>query len=1002
MLAGGELFERDTELHALAAALDGVHRAGAVVTVGAAPGTGRTALLAAAARMAAEREHVVLSARGSDAGRGVPFAIVRELLARELDRRSPRARALLLRGGAAPAASVFGADTPGSPEVGGPGRADAPGSPTDAAGEADAPGSATGAAIVGLHWLLVHLAERRPLALLVDDAERGDAASIGFLAHAAARIAELPVVLVVAARMPAGGEEDRLGRIEQAARTATRLRPGPLGPAAVARLVGAPVASAFAAACREVTGGNPFLVAELGREIAARGIEPGDASVGAVRALGPAPIAQRALLRATPGAAAVARSLAVLGDGASTTLCARHAGLDPAAMGEAVAALTGEGVVADALPLRFAHPIVRTALAARLAAAERAVLHARAATVLHEAGEPPSRVATHLLETEPGALGPWVVPVLRGVAANARARGAPALASAALRRAVAEPRGTADAGAGAAHEPRGTADAGAAHEPRDPTDELLRELGLAAFEAGEIDAVVHLRAVHARAPDARARARAALDLVPALISTGAVPAAVTALREALAGIRGADDELEAEIAAEVAAIAALDEPSAAAAMPGLEARTGAAVDSPVARRTMANVAQWIAMSGGSAARVTALARRALDGGHLLRDAGPRSPAFLYAVALLVQADAFAEADVHLDRALALAREQGSAIGYVTTSMLRSFSAYRQGALDAAVAEARAATDSAEEHGWELGLPATVGFLVDALIERGDLDEAGEALQRYDADTGMPSGMLGHAYLVSRGRLHLARRETHAAIVDFEELAQRTAGEGWSATIGAPTFRTYLAAALAAAGATDRAAALATEEVELARGWGAPRAVGMALRLQGVLTAGPERIARLERAVAVLAPAGAVLEHARALADLGAALRRDGQPSAAREPLTDALALAERCRATPLARYAQEELAATGARRRRAAGHDGVGALTPSEQRTARLAADGLSNVEIAHALFLTRKTIEMHLTQAYRKLGIASRSELPAALTAAGPDAPPLSGSPARSASPAG
>ncbi|MGH2937359.1 MAG: helix-turn-helix domain-containing protein, partial [Solirubrobacterales bacterium] len=51
-------------------------------------------------------------------------------------------------------------------------------------------------------------------------------------------------------------------------------------------------------------------------------------------------------------------------------------------------------------------------------------------------------------------------------------------------------------------------------------------------------------------------------------------------------------------------------------------------------------------------------------------------------------------------------------------------------------------------------------------------------------------------------------------------------------------------------------------------------------------------------------------------------------------------------------------------------------LTPSERRVADLAAQGLSTPQIAHRLFITRKTVESHLGQAYRKLGVAGRGEL--------------------------
>ncbi len=102
--------------------------------------------------------------------------------------------------------------------------------------------------------------------------------------------------------------------------------------------------------------------------------------------------------------------------------------------------------------------------------------------------------------------------------------------------------------------------------------------------------------------------------------------------------------------------------------------------------------------------------------------------------------------------------------------------------------------------------------------------------------------------------------------------------------------------------------------------------------------------------------------------------------AAREPLREALELARRCGAATLARRAYDELLATGETVRR---HSpiGVESLTPSERRVSRMAASGVTNRQIAEALFLTIKTIESHLAAAFDKLGVHSRGELPRALT---------------------
>jgi DNA-binding CsgD family transcriptional regulator len=171
----------------------------------------------------------------------------------------------------------------------------------------------------------------------------------------------------------------------------------------------------------------------------------------------------------------------------------------------------------------------------------------------------------------------------------------------------------------------------------------------------------------------------------------------------------------------------------------------------------------------------------------------------------------------------------------------------------------------------------------------------------------------------------------------------------------------------------RGARAAHGEAELARAWEAPRTLGRSLRILGLIQGGDEGIARIREAVAVLAPSPARLEPADALADLGAALRRANHRAGARDHLRLALEFAQRSGATLLAprRIVQS----------------GAAALTPSERRIAATAAGGLSNRDIAQALFVTLRTVEMYLSNALRKLAVSSRTQLPAA-PAAEPEPP--------------
>ena len=238
---------------------------------------------------------------------------------------------------------------------------------------------------------------------------------------------------------------------------------------------------------------------------------------------------------------------------------------------------------------------------------------------------------------------------------------------------------------------------------------------------------------------------------------------------------------------------------------------------------------------------------------------------------------------------------------------------------------------------------------------------------------------------ARGRLRLAQGRAAEALADFQACSAmfsaervghaRPARRRLSCT-PAPARRSRCCGS----GERERARQLAEAELADVRVFGAPRALGVALRAAG-LAARRRGGARAARRIGGRRFDGspALLERAHSLAELGAALRRAGERAAAREPLAEALDLAARCGARPLAARAREELKATGARPRRA-WRTGVEALTPSELRVARLAAEGRSNREIAHELYVTLKTVEGHLARAYAKLGIEGRGQLPRAL----------------------
>jgi DNA-binding CsgD family transcriptional regulator len=270
------------------------------------------------------------------------------------------------------------------------------------------------------------------------------------------------------------------------------------------------------------------------------------------------------------------------------------------------------------------------------------------------------------------------------------------------------------------------------------------------------------------------------------------------------------------------------------------------------------------------------------------------------------------------------------------------------------------------------------------LARGDLPAATAALR---LGQGIAVTSLDHPIVhYAHAQLALAQRAPAVALAEAEAVGRQLV-EGFG--IDHPGFvpwRSTASEAAFALGQHDRAERLANDELMLAQGTGVPRAIGRALRTVAGVAAGEPSIARLREAISVLEPSPSVLERVQATIGLGAALRRAGQRVEARTPLRVGLQLADAIGAAQLAETARQELRATGARPRRAA-WAGADALTPTERRVALLATDGLTNPQIAQALFVTSKTIQTHLAHTYRKLGINSRHQLAGALVhGAAPD----------------
>lgn len=923
---GMALLERDSEL----ALLETVAARGGVAIVEGGAGLGKTSLLAATSASAADAGSEVLRARGSELEEGFALGVVRQLIERRTLGADDRERIF-----AGPAAAV---------------RPLLAGEPVEPSTD-----DLSFAMLHGLYWLAVNLAASRPLLISVDDVQWADGASLRWLAYLAPRLEGLPVGLLLAMRPPIRAAADSAMRAIRS--VATVVRPDLLSQSAVAALVrdvlGIAADDELCWAFWHASGGNPFYLRELLRpvELAA----PGTASVDpkaliAVAGRGVTGHVAARIEGLDSAALGLAQALAVLGDGCDLRHAAAIASVDFDTAARLAAGLVRLEILAGDDPPRFLHPIVLEAVVASLGSDERDARHRAAARLLHAGGAPAGRVAAHLLRVRPSG-DDWTVARLRDAARSALESGAPGGAAELLRRALAEPPAAADQVA------------------------VLREAAPAEVRGGHQAGCAMLEQALQLTDDPGRRAEIALELAEANASLFRWVEAVDVCERALAELGDADEVLSARLEAELAVCGLRDARRALRSRPVLERLAARPLAGGTAEAyAVARAIEQLWFTGRPAAVVAGGLAAALEEGALKPESWDLRAPGLWA---LIVAEGFAVAEATLNSMEAEIQRHGSARGMFVTYAIRSLLRLRLGALPEAESDGRIALRVLQAGDFAAGLPLGLHVLADVAIEAGDLAEA-EALLDQLPRQGVAPGLGTVHTAPARGRLRLAQDRPVEALAEFEQGQALFSEASW----GMPTHdngflhaRSGAALALLRLGDRDRARGLAGSELDDARAFGAPRALGIALRVTGLVVGGEEGLTLLNESAAVLQTSPAILERAHTLTELGAALRRAGRRALAREPLAEALELAARCGARPLAARAREELRAAGARPRRD-WRTGVEALTPSELRVARLAVEGLTNREIAQLLYVTPRTVEGHLARVYGKLGVSGRDEI--------------------------
>ena len=941
--------ERDTELRAMRSVLESARAGvGASALLEGPSGIGKSRLLQDIEGHALRENMTVLRAAGGELERDHPFGVVIRLFERMVLDDTGGLAAAILQGRARLAAPLFADDH----------DVVRPLAPTDEF-----------ALLHGLYWCLVNLTETSPVALIVDDIQWVDDQSLRFLAYLAQRLRGLPLALIAAVRTD-GPDPERIyaAHLLDAIDEGVHCQPRELSLSAIAALLARADPSLgqqpeLAEAAWRSTKGNPFLVREL---IAA--VEETDQRWTGVTAerleqFAPQSVSRRVILRLAhigEDGLGLARAAAVLGDDTALVAVAQLIGADLGSAAMTAHRLMAAHIWASTDPVRFVHPVTRAAIYESIPGEDKVVLHKRAAWYLREQRAGADLVAAHLLVASPSPE-PWVRQALHEGAQLVARKGAPGTAARYLRRAL---------------------------EMSDPAHrdaELLLDLALVEAAAGETTSIHRfVEAVETVDTPAR-RIDALYALGQTLFRYGRHAEAAAAFRRGVDLFRGSDADtalmFESALLCCAHYLSPLHQDSTGRLASIVSEIQQRGERGDVARSVLGVAALYWASDIPPAGEAARLARLALEGGQPRPGRSPESIEANLSMVALVWSGHPDEVLDPAEQALSSARRTGSVLAFADASFVRAMALHRMGRIPEAMVDAEAAVEGTRR-GWRATAPAPHALLADCQVESADLVGAQRTID--DAETvlaGFEARGPNSWFHWARGRLRYAAGDLDGALADQMRAGQILAAYGMTSPSIMP-WRTRAAQAAIATGDRPLAARLLKEELAATEAFDLPVQHAAARSLYATMQ-DDGGIAGHQDAVTVLRAHSASLELARALKRLGVARREQGDVQGARATLRESLDQAHQCGALFLEQRVHAELLASGARPRRARS-SGADALTPSERRVVELAVQGATNRAIAEILFLTKNTVEWHLRNAYRKLGVSSRERLIEVMAAAG------------------